>query len=155
MTMHDTGRDLEVQTFDFTKAVRIEAPPEVTFEAVLAELGPEGEMEDGKPFPFKFEPWPGGRWYRELGDNAGHFWGHVQVIKPPKLLELCGPTFVSYPALNHVQYRLTPEDGGTHLRITHRAFGYMPRDFIRGADQGWEHGLRRIAEIAGRLKGGK
>ena len=39
----------------------------------------------------KIEPWPGGRWYRDLGNNAGHLWGHVQVIKPPTLLEICGP----------------------------------------------------------------
>ena len=95
MTMPETGQPLEVQTFDFTKAVVIDAPVEVTFDAVLAELGPEGSMPDGKPFPFKLEPWPGGRWFRDLGNDSGHFWGHVQVIKPPKLIEICGPTFMS------------------------------------------------------------
>ena len=49
-------------------------------------------------FPMVIEPWPGGRWYRDLGNNAGHLWGHVQVIKPPTLLELCGPMFMSFPA---------------------------------------------------------
>src|SRR5687767_12908398 len=111
---------LEVQTFDFSREVEIDAPAEITFEAVLAELGPEGQMPDGKPFPMKIEPWPGGRWYRDLGNDAGHLWGHVQVIKPPGLLEISGPMFVSYPAINHVQYRLTAEGGGTRLKITHR-----------------------------------
>ena len=45
----------------------------------------------------KIEPWPGGRWYRDLGNNTGHFWGHVQAIKPPALLEICGPLFMSLP----------------------------------------------------------
>ncbi len=55
---------------------------------MLERLGPQGQMLDGKPFPMRIEPWPGGRWYRDLGDNSGHLWGHVQVIKPPTLLEL-------------------------------------------------------------------
>jgi hypothetical protein len=70
--------------------------------------------------PMKIELWPGGRWYRDLGNNTGHLWAHVQVIKPPKLLELCGPMFMSYPATNHVQYRLVEEAGKTRLTLTHR-----------------------------------
>ena len=155
MTMLNTESDLEVQTFDFSRSVVIDAPLDITFEAILAELGPEGSMPtetgDVKPYPFVFEPWPGGRWYRDLGDNTGHLWGHVQVIKPPKLLEIFGPCFLSYPATNHIQYRLSPEDGGTRLKVTNRAFGYMPRGFMTGAEVGWAHGLQRIAEIAARL----
>ena len=153
MTTQTAEPGLEVQTFEFSNDIKIAAPPDVTFEAVLAEVGPESEMPDGKPFPFKLEPWPGGRWYRDLGNHAGHLWGHVQVIKPPTLLELCGPLMVSYPAVNHIQYRLTAEGDGTRLKLTHRAFGWMPKGFVQGADQGWEYGLKRIAEIAGRLKG--
>ena len=144
---------LEVQTFEYAKVVEIEAPPEVTFEAVLAQVGPEGKMPGGKPFPFKLEPWPGGRWYRDLGNNAGHLWGHVQVIKPPTLLEICGPMMASYPVANHVQYRLTARGDRTRLQFTHRACGLMPKGFINGVDQGWGYGLKRISEIAARLKG--
>ena len=146
----------EIQTLDFATEVRIAAPPDITFAATLAELGAEGEMPGGKPFPFTLEPWPGGRWFRDLGNDAGHLWGHVQVIKPPALLELCGPMFCSFPATHHVQYRLTPDgDGGTRLRIANRAFGYMPRGFMTGVEQGWEHGLKRIGEIAERMKNEK
>jgi len=152
MTMINTEEELAVQTFGFTKTVEIAAPIEITFESVLLEIGPESQMPDGKPFPFKLEPWPGGRWYRDLGDNAGHLWGHVQVIKPPKLLEIIGPMPVSFPATNHVQYRLTPQgDGATQLKLTHRAFGFMPKDFLGDMDEGWEYGLKRIDEIAQRL----
>jgi uncharacterized protein YndB with AHSA1/START domain len=146
-------QEMEIQTVEFTKAVDIDASIDITFEATLLELGPEGQMPDGKPFPFKLEPWPGGRWYRDLGDNAGHLWGHVQVIKPPKLLEIIGPMPISFPATNHVQYRFTSEgEGRTRLKLTHRAFGYMPKGFLDGMDEGWEYGLKRIDEIARRLK---
>jgi uncharacterized protein YndB with AHSA1/START domain len=88
--MTDTKEQLEVQTFDYSKEVTIAASAEITWDAVLAEIGPEGQMPDGKSYPFKFEPWPGGRWFRDLGKYTGHLWGFVQVIKPPKLLEISG-----------------------------------------------------------------
>ena len=156
MTMLNTEQELEVQTFDFSKEAVINAPIEITFDAVLAELGPEGSMPtetgDVKPYPFVLEPWPGGRWFRDLGNNTGHLWGHVQVIKPPKLIEIMGPCFLSYPATNHIQYRLVAEAESTRLKVTNRAFGYMPKQFMDGAEMGWEHGFRKIAEIAARLK---
>jgi hypothetical protein len=153
MATDNAEQTLEVQTFGFSRDALVAAPIEITFQAVLAELGPESQMPGGVPFPFKLEPWPGGRWFRDLGNNAGHLWGHVQVIKPPALIEICGPMFASYPASQHLQYRLTAEADGTRLKLTHRAFGYMPRGFMEGADQGWEHGLKVIREIAQRLKG--
>ena len=155
MASPESAEKLEIQTLDFTTERLIDAPIDVTWDAVLAELGPEGAMptESGgsKPYPFVFEPWPGGRWFRDLGDNTGHLWGHVQVIKPPKLLEIFGPCYISYPATNHLQYRLSEEGKATRLKVTNRAFGYMPKDFMAGVEQGWEFGLERIGEIAARL----
>jgi hypothetical protein len=142
----------QLPTLHIVKEVMVEAPLAITFQAVLAELGPEGEMPGGKPFPMVLEPWPGGRWFRDLGNNAGHLWGHVQVIKPPGLLELCGPMFMSFAATNHLQYRLTEEGAGTRLKITHSAIGQIPPEVFTGVGEGWEHGLKRIREIALRLK---
>src|SRR3954463_9583048 len=140
--------DQEIQTLHILKDIEIAAPLEITFEAVLQELGPGSEMPDGKAFPMVIEPWPGGRWYRDLGDNSGHFWGHVQVIKPPTLLELCGPMFMSFPGINHVQYRLTAEGDGPRLKFTHTAMGPIPPEVREGVGHGWDYGLKRIAEIA-------
>jgi hypothetical protein len=109
-------------------------------------------MPGGKPFPMKIEPWPGGRWYRDLGNNAGHLWGHVQVIKPPTLLEIIGPMPMSYPALNHVQYRLQAEGQGTRLTFLHRAMGLILPDHRDGMPDGWAHKLERIRELALRKK---
>src|SRR5215204_4200106 len=90
-----------IQSVNICQQIAIDARLEIAFEAVLAELGPGSVLPDGSPFPMKIEAWPGGRWYRDLGNNTGHFWGHVQVIKPPKLLELVGPMPMSFPAINH------------------------------------------------------
>src|SRR6516225_12323993 len=90
-----------IETFEIRKEIAIAAPVELAFEALLDELGPESQMSGGKPFPMKIEAWPGGRWFRDLDNHSGHLWGHVQVIKPPILLEICGPLMMSYPAVNH------------------------------------------------------
>src|SRR5690606_5738839 len=100
------------------------------------------------PLPMKIEPWPGGRWFRDLGDDIGHFWGHVQVIKPPLLLEICGPLCMSYPALNHLQYRLTPDGGTTLLVLWHRAGGPIIADHRDGMPGGWMHELTTIRKLS-------
>ena len=133
------------------KETLIAAPIEIALEALLEELGPESEMPNGAPFPMVFEARPGGRWFRDLGDNAGHLWGHVQVIKPPALLEICGPLFMSYPCANHLQYRLTAEAGATRLKLTHRAMGQIPDEHRQNVSKGWEYRIEQVREIAERL----
>jgi hypothetical protein len=98
----------------------------------------------------KLEPWPGGRWYRDLGNNVGHLWGHVQVIKPPTLLEITGPLFMSYAAISHLQYRLTEQGHGTLLSLSHRAIGEITPEHREGVPKGWAHGLMRIRQRAER-----
>ncbi len=151
---HSSTRSETVTTLDIRKDILIAASPEVAFAAILEELGPGSELPDGKPFPMKIEPWPGGRWYRDMGEAGGHkyghLWGHVQVIKAPTLLELTGPMPMSFPAINHVQYRLTAEGSSTRLSLIHRAMGLLPQELREGMPQGWEHGVNRIKLIAER-----
>ncbi|MDX1394313.1 MAG: SRPBCC domain-containing protein [Gemmatimonadota bacterium] len=123
---------------------RIEAPIERVFEELLAELGPEGVTPDGRPLALELEPWPGGRWYRDLGDDAGHLWAHVQAIKAPTLIELTGPLMISRAIANNVQYRLEEVDGVTTLRLVHHAFGQLPDDMRDGMPEGWDHMFDRI-----------
>src|SRR5688572_31046950 len=147
MTTHAIEQET-IHAFTIRQEIQIDAPIEVAFQAVLDELGPEAQMPDGKTLSMKIEAWPGGRWYRDLGNNAGHLWGHVQVIKPPGLLELCGPMAMSYPAVNHIQYRLTPESGKTRLKLTHKSIGQIPTEHREGMPEGWEQWLRSIRELA-------
>ena len=141
----------EIQTLEIRKEIEIDAPIDVSFESVLDELGPEGLGPEGKSLSMKIEPWPGGRWYRDLGNNTGHLWGHVQVIKPPTLLEITGPMPMSYPAVNHVQYRLKELGGGrTLLTFLHRAMGLIPSEHREGMPQGWQNWLENIRKTAER-----
>jgi uncharacterized protein YndB with AHSA1/START domain len=146
----DTGERQPVETLEIQKEIEISAPIEIAFDAMLDVLGPEGEMPDGKPFPMKIEAWPGGRWYRDLGNNSGHLWGHVQVIKPPTLLEICGPLIMSYPAANHIQYRLKAEGSVTRVVLLHRAIGLILPEHRDGLPQGFTYWLARVRELAER-----
>jgi uncharacterized protein YndB with AHSA1/START domain len=120
----------------------------VTFEALLEQIGPYNDRGDGQPMPMKLEAWPGGRWYRDLGDNNGHFWGHVQAIKRPTLLEICGPLFASYPFVSNVQYRLAEKDGGTLITFRHTALGFIEDQHREGVSKGWSSILDRIRKRA-------
>lgn len=144
-----------IHTFAFTKEVEIAAPVEIVFETLLEQLGPRHETAPESPLPMKLEPWPGGRWYRDLGNSTGHFWGHVQVIKPPRLLEIWGPLFLSYPAIAHLQYRLTAEGDVTRLKLIHKAIGEIPPDYRDALAEGmepWSHTLMKVREVAERRK---
>ncbi len=146
----DAVEQESVHAFTIRNEIQIDAPMEVAFQSVLDELGPEGQMPNGQSLSMKLEPWPGGRWYRDLGNNAGHLWGHVQVIKPPTLLEITGPMPMSYPAVNHVQYRLKDENGKTRLTFVHRAMGLILPEHRDGMPEGWAHWLDRIRQLAER-----
>jgi len=131
-----------VHTLEIVKEEEIAAPLDIVFETILEQMGPENETPDTGRMPMKLEAWPGGRWFRDLGNNAGHFWGHVQAIKPPTLLEISGPLFMSYPAISNIQYRLKEENGVTKMRFVHRAMGQIPHD--TRVEEGWGDLLRRI-----------
>lgn len=139
-----------MQSLEVIKEQDIAAPIETVFEAILEEMGPYNETPDGAPLPMKLEPWPGGRWFRDLGNNTGHYWGAVQSFKPPTLLEIHGPLFMSGPAISNLQYRLTSEGGRTRLRFTHRAIGNIPPELLDGNNvgKGWGHMISRITKKA-------
>ncbi len=131
---------------------RVQASVEATFAALLEQLGPLQETPEGRNLSMKLEPWPGGRWFRDLGANDGHFWASVQAIKRPTLLELAGPLFASYPLVSNLQYRLTAVEGGTLIAFRHTALGFMPADHRKNVSSGWKHTLQRTRlQAEGRL----
>jgi len=135
---------LENLTLNVTQEIHVKASLEVTFEALLEQLGPGNEVTNGTPMPMKLEAWPGGRWFRDLGDGNGHFWATVQAIKRPTLLEFSGPLFMSYPAVSNVQYRLSEVDGGTLIQFRHAALGLIQDGHRKNVSTGWSSLQERI-----------
>ena len=139
---------IENLTLNITQEIHVRASLEVTFEALLEQLGPENDTPDGKRMSMKLEAWPGGRWYRDLGDGNGHFWAVVQAIKRPTLLEFHGPLFMSYPVVSNLQYRLNEQDGGTLIKFHHTALGLIQDEHRQGVVKGWTHMHNRVREQA-------
>lgn len=139
-------------TLDIGEEIRVRASLEATFAALLEEMGPRNQTPDGQPLPMTIEPRPGGRWFRDLGGENGHLWGHVQSIKRPTLLEIVGPLFMSYPVVSNLQYRLTTVDGGTLIAFRHTALGFVLDEHREGLSKGWAPLHERVRR---RAEGGK
>jgi hypothetical protein len=153
--MISSAPGIENLTLNVTQEIHVSAPLDVTFAALLEQIGPGNDTPDGNAMPLKLEAWPGGRWYRDLGDGNGHFWGVVQAIKKPTLLEITGPLFMSYPVVSNVQYRLSEADGGTLIKFHHTALGLIQEDHRAGVGKGWSHINARLKARAEAGRAGK
>ncbi|HEY6304094.1 MAG TPA: SRPBCC domain-containing protein [Terriglobales bacterium] len=143
-TPASAGLGIESLTLSVIQEIHVRASLQDSFAALLEQIGPENDTPEGKAMPMKIESWPGGRWYRDLGEGNGHLWGHVQAIKRPTLLEITGPLFMSYAVVSNVQYRLSEADGGTLIKFHHKAFGVIQDEHRQGVQRGWGHMLSRI-----------
>ena len=144
-----------VEILEVTREIEIAATIDIVWETVLENMGPLNESPDKQLHNLALEAWPGGRWYRDFGNNTGHWWGAVQSIKPPVLLELQGPMFMSAPAVNHVIFRLKEENGLTVIEFAHRAVGLIPHHLMDGKDvnKGWDNFFVNVRDgVDGRLR---
>jgi hypothetical protein len=137
---------LEDLTFDIEQHIEIKATPEKVFAAVLHRLGKGNTRPDGVVMDMNLEPTAGGKWYRDRGNGISHLWGFVQAIKPPLLLELSGPMFMSYPAINHLEVKVEPAGNGSKLHLRHRAIGMIDPEHRKGVGTGWKHMLDTVKQ---------
>jgi hypothetical protein len=138
-----TNSDL---TLDITQEVEIKAAVGDVYRSMIVRLTSEMTGGEDKPMPLVLEEWPGGRWFRDLGNQQGHLWGFVQVIKPPTLLEITGPMAMSYAAAGHIQMRLAAIAGGTLLTLRHQAVGMIDPNHREGFSKGWGEILKKIKQ---------
>ena len=131
-------------SLNITEEILVRAPLAKTFAALLEEMGPSNEGHNGVAMPMVLEPWPGGRWFRDLGEGNGHLWGHVQAIKQPTLLEITGPLMMSFAVASNLQYRLKETDGGTLITLRHTALGLFPDGYREAVSQGWPRLFDRV-----------
>jgi hypothetical protein len=141
---------LEQLTLTVNEEIHVRAPLETTFQTLLEEMGPHNETPYGDKLPMTIEPWPGGRWFRDLGGDNGHYWGVVQAIKRPSLLEICGPLFLSAPVMSNLQYRLSAVEGGTLITFRHSALGFVPDEVRKNLGTGWRALHARVQRVAER-----
>ena len=65
--MPATATALDNLTLNITHEVFVRATLDATFASMLEQMGPGNETPEGEPLPMTIEPWPGGRWFRDLG----------------------------------------------------------------------------------------
>lgn len=135
---------LEELTLDVEQTVEMKADIGDVYKKTLYRLGEGFTTPEGGSLNMILEEWAGGRWFRERGEGIQHLWGHVQVLKPPVLIELSGPMFMSYPALNHIEVKLEQIAGGTKLVFRHRAIGMISAEHREGVATGWGNLLESI-----------
>ncbi len=133
---------------DLAQSIEIGSAIGDAYQALLRRLTVDSVTPDNKPLPMVLEEWPGGRWFRDLGPGQGHLWGFVQVIKPPTLIEIHGPMFMSYAVTGHVQFHLTPISGGTELSLRHRVLGEVEQQHREGVTHGWDQFLKAVKRLA-------
>jgi len=85
--------------------------------------------------------------FANLGNGDGHYWGAVQAIKKPTLLEICGPLFMSHPVANNLQYRLSEEQGGTLIKFHHNGLACLV-EADRNVKDGWKYIHERVVRRA-------
>lgn len=132
-------------TLDINQTVEIKAKPEKVFQTMLHRLGKGNARPTGETMDMLIEPKAGGRWYRDRGNGIEHLWGFVQAIKPAELLEISGPMFMSYPAINHLELKIAPVGKDScKLTLRHRAIGMIDPEHRKGVTQGWSHIVNAI-----------
>jgi hypothetical protein len=135
-------------TLDISQSIEMKAAIGDAYSAVIRRISSENSTPDNKPMPMVLEQWPGGRWFRDLGTGQGHLWGFVQLIKPPTLIGIHGPMFMSYAVAGHLQLRLTPISGGTELSLRHRVLGKVDEQHQAGVTDGWKWYLQGVKTLA-------
>ncbi len=142
------AQGIESLSLSISEETQVRAPIAATFAALLEEIGPAMEGEAGTQMSMVLEAWPGGRWFRDLGEGKGHLWGHVQSIKRPTLLEFTGPLMMSFASTSNLIYRLKEADGGTLLTFRHTALGLFPDGYRDAMAEGWRQIIERIQRRA-------
>ena len=101
--------------------------------------------------PMKIEPWPGGRWYRDLGDNNGHFWGHRAGHQAADAAR--NHRSAVHVVSGRLERAVPPErmSGGTLIKFHHTALGLIQDEHRQGVVQGLELHSRSHSH-AGRSK---
>ena len=141
--------DIQKLTLEVSQSIDINADIGAAWNALIQRLTTDNSTPDNRPLPMVMEEWPGGRWFRDLGSGEGHLWGHVQVIKPPTLIEMHGPMFMSYAVAGHMQFRLTPlSSGGVELSLRHRVLGLIEEEHRQGVVPGWAYLLEQTKQLA-------
>ena len=138
-----TTQQIETGRLDVVEEITIAAPRERVFDSLSA-MGswwPHRFVRDSR---VQLEAVAGGRFWEEWADGAA-LYATVTRVERPARLEYAGPMGMRQPVTALVVYELEERDGGTRVRVTHRAFGDIDEETRRGYTEGWREVLAALA----------
>jgi uncharacterized protein YndB with AHSA1/START domain/DNA-binding transcriptional ArsR family regulator len=136
---------IAVRSILIEQEVQIAAPPAKVFDVLTQGAGvwwdhswAQGEV--------RLDARVGGRFEEVWSETDGALYATVTRIKQGELLAMTGPMGMTGAVQNVMEITLEASDGGTRLRLSHRALGEIDDDAEASYSGGWTHLL------AGRLK---
>ena len=133
---------------EVNQEIEVKAAPGDVYRGLIARLSKLNTGQGSEPMPMVLEEWPGGRWFRDLGSGTGHLWGFVRSIKPPTLIELYGPMFMSFAVASNMIIRIEAVSGGAKVTLRHEILGPIPEDYRGGISAGWQKMMDDVKRIA-------
>lgn len=122
----------------------IAAPPLRVFAALTDEVGRWWDHAFAPtPRAIRLEPVVGGRFYQEWDDTAGTLYATVTRVRPGAELTMVGPMGMRGPVQGVIEFAFEPHDGGTLLKLSHRALGELDDETERTYGEGWTRLLHR------------
>jgi DNA-binding transcriptional ArsR family regulator/uncharacterized protein YndB with AHSA1/START domain len=135
-------------TLDVANEVRIAAPREQVFDAVL-------RMGEWWPHRFRdgsgvvVEPRVGGRFYEDWAGEEGALYGTVTTLSRPSTFVVTGPMGMGGPVVGVFAFELAEDGDETVLSCTHRAFGDIDEETRQGYTAGWADVYAALAAYLG------
>lgn len=143
----------ELGTIQIEQEVTIGAPPERVFAALTEQVDRwwHHSFEKNRR-AVVLEPKVGGRFHEVWGDSDGALYATVTRIREPNLLYLTGPMGMDGAVIGVIHFDLEAVEGGTLLKLSHRAIGDVDDQTLADYSGGWttllERGLKAVAEGA-------
>jgi len=134
-----------VRSMLIEQKVQIAAPPARVFDSLTRGVGRWWDHSWAKG-EVRMDARPGGRFEEVWSETDGALYATVTRVKQGEFLAFTGPMGMTGAVQNVMEITLEPNDGGTRLRLTHRALGELGDDTESNYSKGW------TALLAGRLK---
>jgi uncharacterized protein YndB with AHSA1/START domain len=121
--------------------IYIEAAPEAVWKIMAGVEGIKQWLG-----PSEYEPRLGAKITFDVRHGGGHFYmfGEVTTFDPPRELAFTWTEqevgHEAWPAPTLVTLTLTPQGGGTHVRLVHSGFENLPSDIAQGQFESYVDG---------------
>jgi uncharacterized protein YndB with AHSA1/START domain len=127
---------IAVRSLLIEQEVQIDAAPDRVFTGLTSDVGKwwDHSFANGE---VRLDPRVGGRFEEMWNETDGALYATIVRIRRPELLLMTGPFGMSGAVQGAIEFTLEPRDGGTVVRLSHRAIGELDDDTEAAYTTGW------------------